>query len=192
MLLSKNTILALLKGTPPLVENIRDIDTQIQVTGIDLTVGELFRLGDAGLLDFTNEKRSLPIRRPVIHIVANHEARVVAPGTKFYRLDQGEYILRLHEKVNLPNNVSAMVNPRSSLVRCGATISSGFWDAGYSGQGEVLLTVGERGIVLTPDARVCQMCFIKADGVTDGYSGVYQEAKEDGEQSKSQKKGRNK
>lgn len=179
MILSKDTILAMLKNIPPLVENIRDVDTQIQVTGIDLTVGELFSLGNTGVMDFTNLGRALPARTPIHSIAVHPDAKPAPQVTGFYRLDRGEYILRLHEKVNLPKDIAAMVHPRSSLIRCGATISSGFWDAGYSGHGEVLLTVGERGLILTPDARICQMSFIKTDGVTEGYSGVYQEAKGD-------------
>lgn len=195
MILSKDTILAMLRSTPPLVENIRDTDVQIQVTGIDLTVGELFTIKNTGRLDFTNKTRTLParslVRAPVFAIV-NPATEPLAAHAGLYRLDHGNYILRLHEKVSLPNDVTAMAHPRSSLTRCGATISSGFWDAGYSGHGEVLLTVGEKGLILTPDARICQMSFIKADGVTEGYSGVYQEARGDDERSESQKKGRGK
>ncbi|MCX9014076.1 MAG: deoxyuridine 5'-triphosphate nucleotidohydrolase, partial [Candidatus Methanoperedens sp.] len=66
--------------------------------------------------------------------------------------------------------------PRSSLLRCGVTIETAVWDAGYSGRSESLLVVfNEDGFRVKKDARVLQLLFYRlGERVSEGYSGVYQ------------------
>ncbi|MBA2371776.1 MAG: deoxyuridine 5'-triphosphate nucleotidohydrolase, partial [Chloroflexi bacterium] len=67
--------------------------------------------------------------------------------------------------------------PRSSLLRSGVAIHTAVWDAGYSGQGEGLLSVlASAGYRLQRGARVVQLVFLRLGSATaDGYGGTYQD-----------------
>jgi ribonuclease HI len=58
------------------------------------------------------------------------------------------------------------------LLRGGATLYSALWDAGYSGRGNGVLSVGPVDLVVTPNARVGQMIFFRAE-TSRKYEGVY-------------------
>jgi dUTP pyrophosphatase len=93
----------------------------------------------------------------------------------FIRLTPGIYSITYNEIVNLPKNVMALATPRSSLLRCGVTVNTAVWDAGYSGRSESLLVVyNPDGFELQKDARVVQLVFFRLSGETDGYNGTYQ------------------
>jgi len=66
--------------------------------------------------------------------------------------------------------------PRSSLNRCGVSIHSAVWDAGYSGRSQSLLVVyNPLGFRLHRNARLLQLVFFyTSGGVGKGYSGQYQ------------------
>jgi len=75
----------------------------------------------------------------------------------------------------LPNNVMALARPRSSLLRCGVTVDTAVWDAGYSGRSQSLMVVYHpQGFRLQKNARIVQMIFFSLTGETEGYSGSYQ------------------
>jgi dUTP pyrophosphatase len=69
----------------------------------------------------------------------------------------------------------ALARPRSSLLRCGVTIETAVWDAGYSGRSQALLVVhNPSGFHLQKNARVLQLVFFRLTGETEGYQGKYQ------------------
>ena len=69
----------------------------------------------------------------------------------------------------------ALGRPRSSLLRCGVTVNTAVWDAGYSGRSQSLLVVyNPLGFRLQKDARVVQLVFFRLTGETKGYQGKYQ------------------
>ena len=49
----------------------------------------------------------------------------------FVTLTPGPYQIVYNEIVDLPNDLMALGRPRSSLCRCGVTIHTAIWDAGY-------------------------------------------------------------
>ena len=64
---------------------------------------------------------------------------------------------------------------RSSLLRCGASLHTAVWDAGYSGRSESLLVVyNPQGLDLEKNARVLQLVFSTLTGESQGYTGGYQ------------------
>lgn len=91
-------------------------------------------------------------------------------------LDRGAYLAVFNEKVNIPKNIVAIAEPRSSLLRSGATTHTAVWDPGYSGRSRCLLAVfNPLGLVLYRNARILQLVFFKVLGeVGEGYSGRYQ------------------
>ena len=174
MILGKGTILELMKEEPPLVENLICPDIQIQVNGIDMTIGEIFVPKGAGFIDFTNDKRCI-CEYEEIHPIISFVDEEQSQYCQCYKLEKGTYIVRLHEKVNIPKDIIGLIRPRSSLMRNGVNVSSSIWDSGYHGRGYVLMMVeNPHGIKLTKDTRICQMYFVFLDRETDGYKGIFQ------------------
>ncbi|MGC9443990.1 MAG: deoxyuridine 5'-triphosphate nucleotidohydrolase [Candidatus Methanospirareceae archaeon] len=162
--LTREQIRALLQVKPPLVENMIDAETQLQPNGVDLTVRRLEQLTSEGYVDFSNAERTLSKTRPLGFV----DDRVF--------LRPGAYKAIYNEVVHLPKDVMAFGAPRTSLIRCGVTLTTGFWDAGYGGRSESLLVVhNEHGFVVMRSARLLQLVFVKlADVPESGYCGIYQ------------------
>lgn len=153
-----------LKQNIPLIENYIDLKQQLQPNGFDLTVQRVEALLEKGAIAFENAERKIP---------RGEKLEFDQQGWLF--LPRGCYRIILNEIVNIPRNLIAIGKPRSSLIRCGATIETAFWDAGYSGRSEVLLVVfNENGLRLKQNARIMQLVFLRADEVKKGYSGIYQ------------------
>jgi len=162
--LSASTIRALCARTPPLVDGMTDPDLQIQPNGVDLTLGAVWRLDGQGALGWANDERVLASRQ------------VVDPSLDgWFELGPGPYLIMFREIVSLPRDLMALGRPRSSLCRCGASMHTAIWDAGYSGRSEALLMVyAERGLRVRQGARVLQLVFVRLDRQTAGYNGAYQ------------------
>jgi len=162
MILNKKQILERLNHNPPIVSNIRDIKTQIQPAGLDLTLKEIYMFMSGGCIDFDNSCRFL----------SDTMKLGMESATKYF-IPKGVYHILLNETFNIPTDIVAFTTSRSSLQRCGATIYRGFFDPGFNGKGMVLLNVlNPSGITLFKDARICQMEFHIIDK-TDGYNGIY-------------------
>lgn len=86
----------------------------------------------------------------------------------------GYYEVLLKEAVKVPNNVTLHFKTRSSLVRCGAIVHSGQFDAGFeTDQAGCFLQVLEPVLIET-GARIAQaICFESAE-VTNMYNGQWQ------------------
>jgi dUTP pyrophosphatase len=162
---SGSRIRELLKARPPLVENMVDPGLQVQENGVELTVREVHRWSGLGAISLRNEERQLANSTPLAF-----------DETGWLLLPHGSYRVIYNEIVSIPKDLIAVGRPRSSLLRCGATIASAVWDAGYSGRGESLLLVhNPDGLRLQKDARVLQLLFFRlAETVKKGYRGVYQ------------------
>jgi len=162
--LSRQEIYRLLKQEPPLVESYLDLDEQVQPNGIDLTLREVALLESSGKIAVKNTERQLPGLAPLVF-----------DGLGFIDLIPGIYLITYNEIVNLPNNVMALARPRSSLLRCGVTVGTAVWDAGYCGRSQSLMVVyNSQGFRLQKNARVVQLVFLWLSGETEGYQGAYQ------------------
>jgi len=147
-----------------LMEN--QIDTNVQVTnnGIDLTLEAVEGFTSAGRIDFSNSER----------VISDTEPMNFDENDWLY-MPRGTYKITYNEIVSIPNNAIAIARTRSSLLRCGATIGTGVWDAGYRGRSSSLLNVtNDKGIYLKRNARVLQLVFFDLDSETEEYSGAYQ------------------
>ena len=163
--LSGNHIRKLLRGKPPLVENMVAPELQVQENGVELTVRAVYTWSEKGAISLRNEERRLA-----------DSTLLSFDENGWVSLAQGSYKIVYNEIVSLPRSLIALGRPRSSLLRCGATIASAVWDAGYSGRGESLLLVfNPHGLRLQKDARVLQLVFLALSKiVTEGYRGAYQ------------------
>ncbi len=162
--LSREELRAALEADPPLVEAV-DVETQLQPNGIDLRIDRVQRLVSAARHSASDGARA-PAERD----------DVMADVDGWWELPRGAYVITYREKVNLPNDLTALIRPRSSLLRSGVALHGAVWDAGYSGRGEGLLSVlNERGYRLQRGARIAQLVFFRLSSATvHAYAGRYQ------------------
>jgi len=145
-----------------LFEGIID-ETQYQPAGMDITLKEVYVFKEAGYLDFDNSKRKISGVEPLFF-----------NGEDVY-LEKGAYKVIFNEYVRIPANCAAFCFPRSSLLRCGASLECAVWDPGYEGRSEALLIVSNpHGLHLKKNAKIGQMVFIAlSESAKDLYSGKY-------------------
>jgi len=102
-------------------------------------------------------------------------APLVFDGLGFIDLVSGVYIITYNEIIHLPKNIMALASPRSSLLRCGVTVNTAVWDAGYAGRSQSLMVVyNPQGFRLQRNARIVQLVFLRLTEETEGYQGAYQ------------------
>ena len=163
-ILSKQDIHRLLQQQPPLIEGYINLEEQVQPNGIDLTLREVALLQTSGKIAVKDEQRLVSDLAPLLF-----------DGLDFIDLMPGAYIITYNEIVHLPNDVMALATPRSSLLRCGVTVNTAVWDAGYSGRSQSLMVVyNPQGFRLQRNARIVQLVFLQLTGETEGYQGAYQ------------------
>ena len=162
--LSRQEIQRLLKKKPPLIEGCINIEKQLQPNGVDLTLRDIALLQSPGRIAVEDNQR-----------LVSDLAPLVFDGTGFIDLFPSAYIITYNEIVHLPPNIMALGRPRSSLLRCGVTIGTAVWDAGYSGRSQSLMIVyNPQGFRLQQNARVAQLIFMRMSQKTKGYQGTYQ------------------
>jgi len=162
--LSGQEIHSLINQDPPLVEGWLDLEAQLQANGFDLTLREVAMPQSAGKITVANSQR-----------VVSELAPLVFDGLDYMELIPGAYIITYNEVVHLPKNIMALGRPRSSLLRCGVTVGTAVWDAGYSGRSQSLMVVyNPGGFRLQRNASIIQLVFFQLTGETEGYRGVYQ------------------
>ena len=147
-----------------LVENVDE--NNIQPSGVDLRVKVVYRLKNGGYLGVKDR------RTPDIEVVDKEVGRKVV-------LNPNEFVLvETMEKVNMPNDLSAIILPRSSLFRCGASLHTAVVDPGYIGT----LTFGMKNLSEFPfeieiGSKIGQIVFEEVKGNTKLYNGKYQGGK---------------
>ena len=163
--LSGDVIRQLLGGVPPLATGLPAVADQVQPNGLDLTIAEIHAFTGSGRVAVDNADRVLPATEPVAW-----------DDNGYARLSPGAYHIRYNEIVHLPLDVMALGRPRSTLARCGATIQTAVWDAGYRGRSTSLLLVANpNGFEVQRDARVMQLVFFTLGRpASEGYAGAYQ------------------
>ena len=157
-------ILKQIKQKQPLIENVDE--KNIQPSGVDLRVKCIYRLKNGGYLGVENRKT------PDVEVVTkeNGEKIILRPN---------EFVLvETMEKVNMPNNLSAIVLPRSSLFRCGVSLHTAVVDPGYIGT----LTFGMKNLSNFPfeieiGSKIGQIVFEEVKGNIKLYNGKYQGGK---------------
>ena len=163
-ILSNQDIQKLLKQKPPLIEDYTNLEEQVQPNGIDLTLREVSMLQSSGRIAVADSQRLVSDLTPLVF-----------DGLNFIDLIPGAYIITYNEIIHLPKNVMALATPRSSLLRCGVTINTAVWDAGYSGRSQSLMVVyNPQGFRVQKNARIVQLVFFRLTQETEGYQGAYQ------------------
>lgn len=155
----------MLATSPPLVEDVSEIDRQLQPNGVDVRIDRVFKLTSPALLGASDTLREPAAREEII-----------PDRDGWWELHQGSYVIVVKERVNLPSDLMALARPRSTLLRSGVAIHTAVWDAGYTGRSEALLTVlNGRGFRVQRGARVMQLVFMRLEQpARQGYAGKYQ------------------
>ena len=162
--LSGHDIRKLIDADPPLVEGYLDLDEQVQTNGFDLSLRDIAVIQSAGRVTAESAGRVISDCSPLMF-----------DGTGCIDLPAGTYIVTYNEIVHLPKHVIALGRPRSSLLRCGVTVGTAVWDAGYEGRSQSLLVVyNTMGFRLQRNARITQLVFMELTGDSVGYNGFYQ------------------
>ena len=164
-ILSRQDIQRLVQQPTPLVEGCTNLEEQLQPNGIDLTLREVALLQSSGSIAVEDSQRLVSSLAPLVF-----------DGMDFIDLMPGVYVITYNEVVHLPTNIMALATPRSSLLRCGVTVNTAVWDAGYSGRSQSLMVVyNPQGFRLQRNARIVQLVFLRLTEETEGYHGAYQE-----------------
>ncbi|WP_436909502.1 dCTP deaminase [Halosimplex marinum] len=155
MILSDADILRRLEAGELVVEPLDDPDIQIQPASVDLRLGREF-------LEFQHANI------PCIHPNSEQETedytdRVEVPEDGEYILHPGDFVLgTTHERVEIPDDLIAHVEGRSSLGRLAIVVhaTAGLCDPGYKGQITLELSnLGTAPVALTPGMRISQLTF---------------------------------
>jgi dUTP diphosphatase len=162
--LTGGEIRRMIESDSPLIEGCLNLDEQVQTNGFDLTLREISLFQSPGVLAADNRRREVSGLSPL-----------VLDGLGRVNLPPGIYSITFNEIVHLPKDVMALATPRSSLLRCGVTVNTAVWDAGYSGRSQSLMVVyNQMGFQIEKNARVIQLVFFRLGDKTDGYNGIYQ------------------
>lgn len=163
--LGRQSLIELLSASPPLVEGMTNPGEQIQPNGIDLTLAKVALLSTQGRIGVSNQER-----------VLSDVAPLWFDGLGDMELPAGSYLVTFNEAVHLPRNVMALGRTRSSLLRCGVSLHTAVWDAGYSGRSQSLMVVyNVNGFRLKQNARLMQLVFFRlTEEVDEGYNGIFQ------------------
>lgn len=163
--LSREQLRALIEGERPLITGLVDPENQLQPNGIDLTLREVARHNGQGAIGIDSADRVLPELEPLPFDTDG-----------WLTLEPGIYHIIYNEVVDIPVSLMALGRPRSSLARCGVSIVTAVWDAGYNGRSTSMLMVeNPAGFRVQKDARVMQLVFFgMSEATADGYRGRYQ------------------
>jgi len=155
MILSDRDIKAALLAKQIVVKPKPDLYNQLGTSSLDLRLGYHFRV-------FKHRKK--PFIDPLDpETISGMTEEVKISKKEPYVIQPGEFVLSsVLEWVELPNNLSARIDGRSSLGRLGLVIHStaGHIDAGFKGSITMELSnIGMMPIILYPKMRICQLVF---------------------------------
>lgn len=134
--------------------------------GFDLRVGEIYEVEGQGFLGVTERET------PKMKLIAKYEegntlSVVIKPHTY--------YVMRIIEKVNLPEDLFALPAPRSTLYRSGVYVFGGPVHPGYQGELSMgLYNFRNEDFKLEMGARVVNITFFRVEGKGNMYRGQWQ------------------
>ncbi|PIZ55879.1 hypothetical protein COY23_03980 [bacterium (Candidatus Torokbacteria) CG_4_10_14_0_2_um_filter_35_8] len=176
MVISAKTILELNKKYN-LIEDLSERELDPEGVGIDVRVGEVYRLKGKGYLGVSDRKT------PEVKKIAD-----IKKGDKKVILKPGDFVLvKIIEKVNIPSKKIAIekgrdpvfimpdVYPRGTLQRCGIYFKGTKTDPGYKGELIfALANVGGFPFELELGARIANLVFHEVVGdLSRAYQGQW-------------------
>jgi len=134
--------------------------------GFDLRIGEAYKLVSGGYLGIEERKTSK------IKLVAKYKKG----EKKVLDIKPGEcYLTNTVETVKLPNNVTAILQPRSTLYKSGIIFRGGNVAPGYEGKMTYLLyNPSPNTFKIEMGARFVHILFFEVKGKVNMYRGQWQ------------------
>ncbi|WP_263784759.1 deoxycytidine triphosphate deaminase [Salinibacter grassmerensis] len=137
------------------LDGLVHLDTQRASTGIDLTVGAVFRVTGHGQLDFGGgEFRAVPRKRI--------EPTLDDPEDDYgwWTLETGAYVVQYNESLRLDDGQQAVVTPLERTLRAGAHHGA-FVSEDAQDPIETLLVVSRMGCRLKENCRVSRLTVLE-------------------------------
>ncbi len=153
--------------TKNLVENLSERELKNpEGAGFDLRVGELYEVSGEGFMGL--EER----QTPEMKLIAGYEE---GKNVKIELKPRTYYAMKTIESVNMPDDLLAIMTPRSTLFRSGVYIFGGQTPPGYKGG----LTMGiynfrDEKFDLEMGSRVVHIMFFRVEGGSNLYRGQWQ------------------
>lgn len=104
-------------------------------------------------------------------------ATTTQDGREVFNLPAGEYSITFEQGVKLPSGKTAFIRHRSSILRCGATITSGVYDPGFEVEEMGAVLFAAQPITIEVGARVAQI-IIFDNNDAELYDGQWQGTKD--------------
>ncbi len=166
MILGPKKLLALVKKNK-LVEHLSERElTNPEGAGFDLRLGEVYKISGKSFLGVT-ERKTADIKLVKKYDPEKPQKLVIKPGDF--------YLTKTIEDVNMPNNLTAPITPRSTTYRSGLVLRTGNVPPGYCG-GLIfgLQNAGPVTVTIEMGARFVHIQFSEVDGGGNMYRGQWQ------------------
>jgi deoxycytidine triphosphate deaminase len=98
-------------------------------------------------------------------------------GKFIFKLEPGTYSLTFEQGCKLPNNMTAFIRHRSSMLRCGAIITSGVFDPGFEVDEMGSIMIVTESMIVEKGARVAQIIMFE-NNEAELYNGQWQKDKD--------------
>lgn len=135
----------------------------VQQQGVDVRLDRLFRLDDEEIGKVPEfGKTRIP------------KTIEIKPDDNLFILPVGYYEVMLEEGCDIPANAAMKLHTRSSLVRCGALVHSGQFDAGFKTDQMGCFLQVLRPIEIERGARIAQAIVSTTSTVKNLYDGQWQ------------------
>lgn len=166
MILGPKLLLELVKKQK-LVENLSERElTNPEGAGFDLRLGEVYRISGEGFLGET-ERKTADVTLVEKYVKGKKRSVVINPGDFF--------LIKTIESVNMPQNLTANMKPRSTTFRSGIMIRTGNIPPGYcGGLTFALKNEGPVSVTIEMGARIIHVQFEEVQGGGNMYRGQWQ------------------
>ena len=148
-----------------IISNIENPEKQQQQQGVDLTLKSIYPLITGGYIGVENKDNSISktSEHPITPTKSAKNDKLV------YHLKPGYYEVYFNESCNVPIDATLHLKTRSTLVRSGAHISAGQYDAGFKADsiGGFLNVINPQGISIEHNARICQAIVFRSERVEE-------------------------
>lgn len=150
-----------------LVENLSERElNEPEGAGFDLRVGELYEISGKGFLGET--ERETPDMKLIDSYVTGETKKLTLKPHTYY-------VMKTIESVNMPEDLLAVMTPRSTLFRSGVFLFGGQVPPGYNGGLSMgLYNFRDEEFELELGARVVHIMFSQVYGKGNKYKGQWQ------------------
>ncbi len=140
--------------------------TNPEGTGFDLRVGELYEIFGQGFLGVTERQT------PEMKLVAKYNE---GKKSEFQLKPNVYYLVKTIENLNMPENLLAIMTPRSTLFRSGVYVFGGQVPPGYKGGLNMgIYNFRNEEFRLQMGSRVVHIMFFEVKGKGNLYRGQWQ------------------